>query len=68
MGGRVAEELIYGPQAVTSGASSDIRKATHTARMMVKQWGFSKLGPIYYDDSADLSPRRKDEIEDEVTK
>ncbi|KAK7054912.1 i-AAA protease yme1 [Paramarasmius palmivorus] len=52
----------------TSGASSDIRKATHTARMMVKQWGFSKLGPIYYDDSADLSPRRKDEIEDEVTK
>ncbi|KAI3610606.1 intermembrane space aaa protease iap-1 [Moniliophthora roreri] len=84
MGGRVAEELskrdisdiwatdntrtVYGPQAVTSGASSDIRKATHTARMMVKQWGFSKLGPIYYDDSADLSPRRKDEIEDEVTK
>ncbi|KAF5365739.1 hypothetical protein D9758_003350 [Tetrapyrgos nigripes] len=68
MGGRIAEELVYGPDAVTSGASSDIRSATKTARAMVKFWGFSKLGPVCYDDTADLSPRRKDEIEEEVTK
>ncbi|THU91162.1 ATP-dependent metallopeptidase Hfl [Dendrothele bispora CBS 962.96] len=68
MGGRIAEELVYGTDAVTSGASSDIRSATKTARNMVKYWGFSKLGPVCYDDTADLSPRRKDEIEEEVTK
>ncbi|KAF9464699.1 ATP-dependent peptidase [Collybia nuda] len=68
MGGRVAEELIYGPQNVTSGASSDIRSATRTAQAMVKHWGFSKLGPIFYDDRDEtLSPRRKEEIEEEVT-
>ncbi|KAF5391384.1 hypothetical protein D9757_001895 [Collybiopsis confluens] len=68
MGGRVAEELIYGADKVTSGASGDIRNATNVARQMVKEWGFSKLGPVYYDDSSDYSPRRKDEIEEEVTK
>ncbi|KAG7092446.1 hypothetical protein E1B28_008800 [Marasmius oreades] len=68
MGGRVAEELIYGPDAVTSGASSDIMSATRTARNMVKRWGFSKLGPVNYDNDIDISVRRKDEIEDEVTK
>ncbi|KAF5380979.1 hypothetical protein D9615_003952 [Tricholomella constricta] len=69
MGGRVAEELIYGSENVTSGASSDIRSATRTARSMVKQWGFSKLGPVFYDDrDDDLSPRRKEQIEEEVTK
>jgi len=68
MGGRVAEELIYGPENVTSGASSDIRNATQTAQAMVKQWGFSKLGPVYYDDRNEtLSPGRKEQIEDEVT-
>ncbi|KIK57837.1 hypothetical protein GYMLUDRAFT_46049 [Collybiopsis luxurians FD-317 M1] len=68
MGGRVAEELIYGADKVTSGASGDIRNATSVARQMVKEWGFSKLGPVYYDDNTDYSPRRKDEIEEEVTK
>ncbi|GLB34957.1 putative peptidase family M41 [Lyophyllum shimeji] len=69
MGGRVAEELIYGPENVTSGASSDIRSATRTARSMVKQWGFSRLGPVFYDDrDENLSPRRKEEIEEEVTR
>ncbi|KAL0581752.1 i-AAA protease yme1 [Marasmius crinis-equi] len=68
MGGRVAEELIYGPDAVTSGASSDIMNATSVARNMVKRWGFSRLGPVYYGNDSVLSARRKDEIEDEVTK
>ncbi|KAF8894613.1 ATP-dependent peptidase [Infundibulicybe gibba] len=69
MGGRVAEEIIYGPENVTSGASSDIRSATRTAQSMVKHWGFSKLGPVFYDDRDELlSPKRKEEIEEEVTR
>ncbi|KAJ6547561.1 ATP-dependent peptidase [Mycena capillaripes] len=68
MGGRVAEELIYGSENVSSGASSDIRSATATARAMVTRWGFSKLGPVFYDPrDGTLSSRRKDEIEEEVT-
>jgi cell division protease FtsH len=48
-GGRVAEELIYGADAVTTGASNDIERATEIAHKMVKQWGMSdKLGPLAY--------------------
>jgi ATP-dependent metalloprotease len=69
MGGRVAEEIIYGAENVTSGASSDIRKATRTAQAMVKHWGFSKLGPVFHDDRDEsISSRRKEQIEEEVTK
>lgn len=48
-GGRLAEEIIYGPENVSTGASNDIKVATNIARNMVTQWGFSdKLGPLLY--------------------
>ncbi|AVV85698.1 ATP-dependent metalloprotease [Shewanella putrefaciens] len=48
-GGRLAEELIYGSDKVSTGASQDIKYATSIARNMVTQWGFSdKLGPLLY--------------------
>jgi len=48
-GGRIAEELAFGPAAVTTGASNDIERATMLARNMVTKWGLSdKLGPLTY--------------------
>jgi len=48
-GDRIAEELIFGPDAVTTGASNDIQRATEIARNMVTKWGLSqKLGPLTY--------------------
>ncbi len=50
-GGRIAEEIIFGPEKVTTGASNDIQKATELARNMVTRWGLSeKLGPLTFGD------------------
>jgi cell division protease FtsH len=54
MGGRVAEELVFGREKVTSGASSDIEQATRLARMMVTRWGLSEaLGTVSYGENQD---------------
>jgi len=53
-GGRVAEELIFGADKVTTGASNDIERATKMARNMVTKWGLSEqLGPIAYGEEDD---------------
>ncbi|MHA7840443.1 MAG: ATP-dependent zinc metalloprotease FtsH [Gammaproteobacteria bacterium] len=53
-GGRLAEELIFGADSVTTGASNDIERATSIARNMVTKWGLSeKLGPLTYSEEKD---------------
>jgi cell division protease FtsH len=52
-GGRIAEEIIFGADAVTTGASNDIERATDLARNMVTKWGLSdRLGPLTYSDES----------------
>src|SRR5258707_6315368 len=54
MGGRGAEELVFGREKVTSGAASDIEQATRLARMMVTRWGLSEeLGTVSYGENQD---------------
>lgn len=67
MGGRVAEELVYGTDLVTSGASSDIQQATRLARAMVTKWGLSeKVGVVFFDDNKSPSGQTAQQIDDEV--
>ncbi|AES73407.2 putative ATPase, AAA-type, core, peptidase, FtsH [Medicago truncatula] len=70
MGGRVAEELIFGESEVTSGAYSDLSNATSLAREMVAEYGMStEVGPVthnYYDDGRSMSSETRLLIEKEV--
>lgn len=67
MGGRVAEELIFGEENVTSGASNDLMQATRLAKAMVTKYGFSdKVGVMYVDDKAKIGGSTTKDIDDEI--
>jgi cell division protease FtsH len=73
MGGRVAEELVFGHDKVSSGASSDIQYATSLARDMVTQWGMSEaMGPLQYEERNDgylgYGMRQSNAMSDETAK
>jgi cell division protease FtsH len=74
MGGRIAEEMIFGHDKVTSGAQSDIEQATRLARMMVTRWGFSpELGTVAYGENQEEvflghSVSRQQNISEETAK
>ncbi len=78
-GGRVAEELIFGEEGVTTGASNDIMRSTEIARKMVTAWGLSPLGPLTFGEEQeevflgrsmnkqkDMSDRTAQQIDEEV--
>jgi cell division protease FtsH len=73
-GGRVAEELIFGKEKITSGASSDIDQATRLARMMVTRWGYSdELGTVAYGENQDevflgMSVARQQNVSEETAR
>ncbi|PXZ02869.1 ATP-dependent zinc metalloprotease FtsH [Gilliamella apicola] len=68
-GGRLAEELIYGVDKISTGASNDIKVATQYARAMVTQWGFSdRLGPLFYEMDDNASYGRPKDISDETAR
>jgi ATP-dependent metalloprotease len=69
LGGRAAEEMIFGHDDVTSGCSSDLMRATDVAARMIRNYGFSdKVGLVAFSDeeSGMISGRKKDEIEGEI--
>jgi len=71
-GGRIAEEMIFGKEAVTTGASNDIMRATQIARNMVTKWGLSeKLGPLMYeeeDNGSIMGTSRNANVSGEISK
>lgn len=71
-GGRIAEEQIYGPDAVTTGASNDIERATSIARNMVTKWGLSdNLAPLMYeeeDNGGFMGTSRNANVSGEISK
>lgn len=59
-GGRIAEEMVFGRRKVTTGAQSDIERATHIARNMVTRWGLSeRLGPLFFGEESGDATQNK---------
>jgi ATP-dependent metalloprotease len=64
LGGQVAEELVFGRDEVSSGATDDLRQATEMARYMVMQCGLSEaMGPYYVEDEKTLSEDMKQQLD-----
>ncbi|MXV43991.1 ATP-dependent zinc metalloprotease FtsH [Saccharibacter sp. 17.LH.SD] len=69
MGGRVSEEIIFGHDQVSAGASGDIKAATNLARHMVTRWGMSdRVGMVAYDDPQMMSGSTTREVDEEIRK
>jgi len=67
MGGRVAEEVVFGYDAVTSGAVSDLQQATNVARSMVTKYGMSdKAGGMFLDERDKLSGKTQEVVDEEI--
>jgi len=74
MGGRAAEEIIFGPEKITSGASSDLKQATQIATHMVKDWGMSEKAGLRTHDSdkqgliniSEISPQTAGVLDSEI--
>lgn len=59
-GGRLAEEIVFGPQKVTTGAQNDLERATQIARNMVRRWGLSeRLGPLFFGEESGEATQNK---------
>ncbi|MBT5827775.1 MAG: ATP-dependent metallopeptidase FtsH/Yme1/Tma family protein [Alphaproteobacteria bacterium] len=71
MGGRVAEEIVFGKDKITSGASSDIQQATKLSKMMVLKWGMSEaIGPVLHEMNQEdfISNDKANLIDEEIKK
>ncbi|QDH13781.1 ATP-dependent zinc metalloprotease FtsH [Formicincola oecophyllae] len=67
MGGRIGEEVMFGTEEVSAGASGDIKGASQIARRMVTQWGMSdRMGMVAYDDPQTVSAKMQNEVDEEV--
>ena len=65
LGGRAAEEIVFGPDSITTGASNDLQRVTSIAKSMVTQWGFSNIGTLELDPRM-LSEETNSKIDTEV--
>merc|ERR1711871_825401 len=67
LGGRVAEELVFGPEEITTGASGDLQQVRNIARRMVAQWGFAKerIGAVAWEGTNGNDPFRGTAISEE---